>query len=128
YDPAGVVISAAKNTLDQFTSLGLREVFLTTLDQGQLQDFKDKIPASYLNDLLRTRIFAAEWVRIPAEIGFASIYSLSTIGLLLLWIFWPTILARLRADDLPRTQIFYTLTVAVTAIVLNAMICGALSG
>ena len=128
YDPAGVVLSAAKNTLDQFTSLGLREVFLTTLDHGQLQDFKDKIPASYLNDLLRTRIFTAEWVRIPAEIGFASIYYLSTIGLLLLWIFWPIFLARLREDNLPRTQMFYTVTIAVTAIVLNAMICGALSG
>jgi putative flippase GtrA len=128
FDPIGVIVAAAKNTIDQFLSLGLREVFLSSLPPVQLQEFKDKIPASYLTDLLHTRIVSSDWIQTPAVIWYSVIYYSSTLGLVLLWLFWPFVLSRMKPNNFPQSQWFYAMTIAVTAMVFNAAICGALSG
>ena len=123
-DPIGLISSAAKNFIRQLTMVGLNEFFS---DQKQLETFKAKLPHSYFDELLRSRVIFHGWILPFANAWYSLIYILSTLGLLLTCAFWPLVQFHKKSDTFPQPQWLHMLTISVAAIVFNAAICGVLS-
>jgi putative flippase GtrA len=124
FDPVGVMKSATKNFFHQFLTVGLDDFFLS---QERLQVFRAKLPDNYFVELLRSRLVLHDWILVPLSMWYSLIYFLSTIALLLTWIFWPWTRFQTKLDIFPQPQWFYMLTIVVVAVVSNAAICGVLS-
>jgi hypothetical protein len=125
FDPVGVIANATKNLLRQFFRIRLDGLFL---DQEQLQGFEAKLPISYFAGMVRSRIAMRNWILVPLNIWYLSIYFLSMLTLLLIWLSWPWIRFHRKFDVFPQPQWTHILTIVVVAIVSNAAICGILSG
>jgi putative flippase GtrA len=124
FDPVSVITKAAKNFFRQFFMTGLDELFV---DQQRLQSFKEKLPGSYFAELLRSRIVLRDWLLVPLNVWYSSIYFLSTLALLLTCAFWRWIRFQRKSEIFPQPQWTHMLTIVVVAIVSNAAICGILS-
>jgi putative flippase GtrA len=124
FDPVSVITKAANNFLRQFFMIGLDEFFV---DQQRLRGFKEKLPGSYFAELLRSRIVLRNWLLVPLNAWYSSIYYLSTLALLLTCAFWRRLQFQRKSEIFPQPQWTHMLTIVVVAIVSNAAICGILS-
>ena len=128
FDPIGVAVDATKNTVSEFLNIGIDQFFL---NQHQVKGFEKKLPTSYFQTMLRTRLVLNDsthnFIQVPAHILYFSVYIASILGLVVVWIFWPYVQSRTRLHSLERQQWLFVLTISITAIVFNAVICGTLS-
>jgi putative flippase GtrA len=128
FDPIGLIVNAGGNTIREYFSVGIDQFFL---NQEQLQWAKGKLPTSYFEKLLHTHIVLNDWmhnwIRTPVTIWYLSVYILSSLCLVLALAFWPIIQSRTKSSNFPQQQWFYALSIAITAIVFNAAICGVFS-
>jgi hypothetical protein len=124
FDPVGVITNATKTFLRQFFRIGLDALFL---NQESLQGFEASLPTSYFAGLLRSRITMRNWILVPLNTWYLSIYFLSMLALLLIWVSLPWIRFHRKLNIFPQPQWNHILTIVVVAIVSNAAICGILS-
>jgi len=124
YDPIGVMAGALKNWSKQLLTVGLEEFFHAP---QELEGYKKFLPDYYFNGLSHSNISANPGIRPFADVWFSSIYFLSTVGLILMSAFWPLVKFEKKPDGFPQPQWFYVLSLAVSGVLFNAAICGALA-
>jgi hypothetical protein len=124
-DPMGVISSATKNFIQELLTVRLNEFFLP--NPQILQSSKGNLPDVYFNGLLHSHIIYNDWILVLGNALYSWIYFLSMIGLVLIMAFWPLAQFQMKSDLFPQPQWFHMLTIAITGIVFNAAICGALS-
>jgi hypothetical protein len=124
-DPAGVLLSVARNFIGQLTKVGVPEFFPT---QDQVRDFGGNLPASYSEQMARSPLVLNRWILGPLNWWFNFIYFTSTIILIVLAACWPFVNFLRKPEILPEPQWLYVLAIPAAAIFCNAAICGALSG
>jgi hypothetical protein len=124
-DPAGVLLSSARNFIGQLTTIGVPEFFPT---QGELRDYKKTLPLYYSEQMARSPLVTNRWILGPLNWWFNFVYFTSTIILVALAVCWPFVRFRRKSDIFPEPQWLYVLAIPVAAVFCNAAICGALSG
>jgi putative flippase GtrA len=124
FDPLGVTLATIKNSAIQFVTVRLREFFPS---QQEIDAFRGKLPENYFKRLSSSRIIFHNWIMTPGDLWFSSIYFVCTLGLLAVWIFWPFINFDRMLKFVSRQEAFQILTLTMSGVIFNAVICGALS-
>ena len=124
FDPIGMIISAIRNSADQFFKVGLNELFP---GQEALHNFQGKLPAPYFAELLSSRIIFHHWLLKPLNAWFLAFYLFSTMALILVLAAAPILRTNGNFAFLTRPEWVNTIGVSLAALIFNAAICGALS-
>lgn len=128
HEPISIIVDEAKNVSDQFMNVGIKQFFI---NDAQLNNFREKLPAAYFTNLLRTHIVlnqsVEDWIGTPIQLFYFSVYLISMSLLTLIWLFWASIQFRTKLDTYQNRQFFVILTGTLAGLFLNAAICGALS-
>jgi hypothetical protein len=126
FDPIGLSTSMLRNFIHQLLAVGIQEFFT---DRTQIQAYKEKVPEFYFNELLHSNMTSQHWIFVAgANAWYSSVYILSTMGLVLAWVFWPFVQFPKKLDIFSKSQWFYILSIAVAGVFFNAAICGTLAG
>ena len=125
FDPYGELSRSAQNTALQFWDISLDD--FVSSHKHLISSLAEKVPAAYYDGLLRARIFSYESILTLINDWFFIIYAMSITGLALAWIFWPVLPWKRSLSSGAQQQWFFAITLTLSALVLNAMICGALS-
>jgi len=124
FDPIGQTTSSIQNAIRQLTTVGLSEFMF---DKWQLQLYKNKLPVDYFSEMMSARIIFNHQILMSSEVWFRFVYGLSLGGLLLVWLVWPFIQSQLVVSGLQSVRWYQVISMAIIGVVLNAVICGALS-
>ena len=121
----GELSRSAQNTALQFWDISLDD--FVSSHKHLISSLAEKVPAAYYDGLLRARIFSYESILTLINDWFFIIYAMSIAGLAIAWIFWPVLPWKRSLSSGAQQQWFFAITLTLSALVLNAMICGALS-
>lgn len=124
FDPIGQFTSSIQNAIRQLTMVGLSDFLV---DQDLLQLYKDKLPVDYFNEMTGAQIIFENRILMWAELWFRVVYGLSIGGLAFVWLVWPRIRSQMGVNDVQNTRWYQVLTMSITAVTFNAVICGVLS-
>jgi phage shock protein PspC (stress-responsive transcriptional regulator) len=125
FEPIEQLFVSAQNATREFLMVGLDEFYV---DRAKLQYYQDSVPSEYLEGLIHGRIVSNDKFLRMSEIVFFGVYIVSIAGLLLIGLIW---LRPRRAKELHgfrKTQYKQMLAIAVTGVMLNAVICGVFGG
>ncbi len=124
FDPLGVTTSVIKNAISQLQLVGLNEFFP---DHAMISQLKQKLPASYFERFMHSHIIFRDWLLKPLNIWFSTIYLVTLACLALAGIIWPFVRFGKVLNVFAQPQWYYIVYIALSALVFNSVICGALS-
>ena len=121
FDPIGQVFSSLRNATQEFFAIGLDELYVS---HERLQFYQKDVLPEYLEKLKHGRIVSSDKFLAVSEMIFLRVYIISICGLLLIGLMWWYLDKDAKRRNLRHDQYKLMLAIAVTAIVLNAAICG----
>jgi hypothetical protein len=124
-DPTGVIAALTKNTVQQLTMIGVDEF---SGIQAGLGSYDRNLPRHYADGLSHSGIASQTQLSGPLALWFSVFYFVGLIVLSLVVVLWPLAGVRQRLGFLPQPQTIQAFAITTIMIVLNAAICGALSG
>jgi putative flippase GtrA len=125
FDPYGELSQSTRNTALQFWDISLDD--FVSSHKHLISSLAEKVPATYYDGLLRARIFSYESILTVINEWFFIIYTLSIAGLVIAWVFWRVLPWKMLLSSRAQQQWFFAITLTLSALIFNAMICGALS-